>query len=917
MKPKYILAGIAALCALHFALSTARAQGTAFTYQGQLQSGGSAANGHYDFTFALFNNDSTNSGQIGGTLTLPDVTVTNGLFTASLNFGSVFTGNATWLAIGVRTNGGANFVALNPLQELTPAPYALYAPNAGTAVSAQSATAAISAAEAGVAGVAYEVSGSDVIGQILNSSLPSSPVFSGTVTASAFFGNGNGLTNLNGANLAAGSVGTGQLVSGTLAAPQILAGTSNTATPNTSYVVTNATVTTLYLPLTANVGDVVQIAGAGTGGWIASAYNTNWTQSGAPDDFWQAVASSSDGTHLVALDDDNDAIWTSTDSGASWTETDAPSVDWVAVASSSDGTHLVALDETDDAIWTSTNSGTNWTETGAPAENWEGVASSSDGTHLVALDDSNDAIWTSGNSGTNWTETDAPSESWRSVASSSDGAALVAVGSLTIYTSTNSGTTWTPEVAPDYNWLTVASSSDGTHLVVAGAAKGTSGSIYTSTNAGATWLPSGAPVKNWLSVASSSDGTDLIAAVPSTGKGVIGGTGGSIYTSTNAGATWTLADVPSINWRSVASSADGTFLVAASANGGIYTYSFYAAIATGNQGTTASLQYLGNGQWGVESNSPAIPSGSVVANNATNGVLTGTVSGDGSGLTGAPAVTPPPGMVLIAGGAFIMGNSTGDSDITDATPLSIAVSPFYMDINPVSYSQWLSVYYWATNQGYGWAAAGAGQAANQPVHSIGWYGAVKWCNARSQQAGLTPVYYTDAAMTQVYTNRLTTPYVNWSANGYRLPTEAEWEMAARGGMTGQRFPWGNVISEGLANYEGDTTDYSYDLGPAGYNAVFSAGGVTPGTSPLGYFAANGYGLYDMAGNVAEWCWDWYGTPYGQPTTTNPTGPTTGTARVYRGGSWSGNANSARSAARNKTIPGDYSSSVGFRCVIGL
>jgi len=281
-------------------------------------------------------------------------------------------------------------------------------------------------------------------------------------------------------------------------------------------------------------------------------------------------------------------------------------------------------------------------------------------------------------------------------------------------------------------------------------------------------------------------------------------------------------------------------------------------------------------------------------------------------------------MVLIPAGSFVMGATTnvGHETISGSVPQhTVTVSAFYMDKYEVSSNLWREVQTWATNKGYAFGTAWSGKAGNHPVHSVDWYDAIAWCNARSQRDGFTPCY-TNAAGT-VYTNAAGNSFAggcNWAANGYRLPTEAEWEKAARGGVADRRFPWNdaNTIQHARANYYAQPASYTYDTSPTtGYHPSYNTG-ASPYTSPVGSFAPNGYGLYDMAGNVFEWCWDWYSSAYySSSPATDPRGPFSGTYRVLRGGSWLNYAFDARVANRNFNSPGIEYNDLGFRCVRGL
>ena len=288
-------------------------------------------------------------------------------------------------------------------------------------------------------------------------------------------------------------------------------------------------------------------------------------------------------------------------------------------------------------------------------------------------------------------------------------------------------------------------------------------------------------------------------------------------------------------------------------------------------------------------------------------------------LVAFPPSTPEAnGMVLIPAGSFTMGDTFNDGE-SDVPTHSVDVSTFYMGTNLITKSAWNQVYQWAINHGYSFDFVGAGKGSNHPVQTINWHDMVKWCNARSEREGQVPAYYTDAAQATPYRSGqvdLASAWVNWSA-GYRLPTEAEWEKAARGGLSGKRFPWGDLITHTNANYFSSGA-FPYDLSLTdGYDPTYDDG-VSPYTSPVGSFPPNGYGLFDMAGNVEEWCWDRYDAAYySSSPSTAPRGPATGADRVLRGGSYFNPALFARCAGRISSTSTPAYINVGFRCVRGL
>ena len=195
--------------------------------------------------------------------------------------------------------------------------------------------------------------------------------------------------------------------------------------------------------------------------------------------------------------------------------------------------------------------------------------------------------------------------------------------------------------------------------------------------------------------------------------------------------------------------------------------------------------------------------------------------------------------------------------------------------------------------------------SNFPCVEVSWYGACAYCNFKSEMDGLTSCYNFSGWS------------CDWNANGYRLPTEAEWEKAARGGLISNYFSWAsqggyytNHLDGSKANYYGSGDPYDEAPTPCGY--------YDGNQIPAGVDMANGYGLYDMTGNVSEWVWDWYQNDwYSQPgaTNANTKGPPPASVRLTRGGNWNDcSYENLRCADRVDYLPFKNVRDTGFRCV---
>ncbi len=275
-----------------------------------------------------------------------------------------------------------------------------------------------------------------------------------------------------------------------------------------------------------------------------------------------------------------------------------------------------------------------------------------------------------------------------------------------------------------------------------------------------------------------------------------------------------------------------------------------------------------------------------------------------------PPVTEPPDeaipeMLKIPAETFKMGSPLSEKFRSgDETQHSVRIArDYFLGSTEVTHAHWTLVLEWGTTNGYTDLPAGrngwnGGSIGNHPVTEVSWFDAVKWCNALSEWTGLVPAYTLDGTVFR--TGNGERLKCNWDTTGYRIPTEAEWEHACRAGNATAYFTGQNT--KGYCEPEPN-------LDLAGWYCGNSDGNTHPVAAPEKQ--PNGFGLRDLHGNVLEWCWDWYGS-YATSASVDPKGPSTGSQRASRGGSWSDAAQYCRSAFRSRGEPSVRSGNIGFR-----
>ena len=266
------------------------------------------------------------------------------------------------------------------------------------------------------------------------------------------------------------------------------------------------------------------------------------------------------------------------------------------------------------------------------------------------------------------------------------------------------------------------------------------------------------------------------------------------------------------------------------------------------------------------------------------------------------ATTLHPPTTLVAAGAFVMGGGHQDPvRALEAHPHDVVISrPFVLSTTEVTQAQYREV----TGRGPARADfAGVSLLGDDlPIHSITWFETVAYCNALSARQGLAPAYAVEGEQ------------VTWdpSARGWRLPTEAEWEYAARGGVAGP-MPWAD--SEAKACAAGNLRDASMTAVTARTGGLGCDDGHV-GLAPVGSYPPNPFGLHDMLGNTWEWVWDWH-SPYGRGPDVDPGGPSHGTMRSFRGGAWWSWPGGSMFEYRHRREPAYKDADIGFRIAMSV